>query len=257
MPNQYIREYFSNKDVVDHYARATANIGLWVSEEKVFTHVFDKNDRILEIGCGTGRISIGLYELGYDYMIGTDLSRDMIKRAQRINTVLGYNIPFQVMDARKLKFDHGFFDGAIFGFNGLMQIPGREKRREALAEIRRVLRPGGLFVFTTHDRYNSQFKRFWKDEEDRWEKHQQNRELLEFGDRIEHDGMGMLYVHVPTTEEVREDLKATGWKIDSDAPRSSIAMEPAQVREFSDECRFWIARNPDDAGESEEYVTEG
>ncbi|MDP0498580.1 MAG: class I SAM-dependent methyltransferase [Verrucomicrobiota bacterium JB022] len=246
MPKQHIREYFSNKEVVDHYARATANVGLWVSEEKIFTHIFEKTDRVLELGCGTGRISVGLYELGYDFMIGIDLSREMVKRAQRIATVLGYNIPFHTMDACKLKFDDGFFDGAIFGFNGLMQIPGRDKRRQALAEIRRVIKPGGVFVFTTHDRYSSQFKKFWKEEQTRWDKNQQNRELMEFGDRLEHDGYGMLFVHVPTPEEVREDLKATGWKVDSDALRSTIALEPGHVREFSDECRFWIARNPDD-----------
>jgi hypothetical protein len=54
----------------------------------------------------------------------------------------------------------------------------------------------------------------------------------------------MLFIHVPTPEEVREDLQSTGWKCEWDSLRSAIANESAATQQFSDDCRFWVARNP-------------
>ncbi len=241
------RDYYEHGSVVDHYAHAAAEIGLWRSEEAVFREVFARGDCLLELGTGTGRIALGLCELGYTRVIGVDISRAMIKRAQRLRKILEYEAAFQVMDACDLKFDDGTFDGAIFGFNGLMQIPGRENRRQALREIQRVLRPGAVFVFTTHDQHAPAYKRVWKEEAKRWAAGKQDRSLLEFGDRYEDTEFGRLFVHVPTGNEVREDLKATGWKCDFDTLRSQIAKEPGDVTEFSDDCRFWIARKPEEA----------
>jgi len=240
----HIRDYYDDEAVVDHYRRATANIGLWKSEEIVFRRVFDPDDRILELGSGTGRISIGLAEIGFKHLLGVELSRSMVKEARRIVKLLGTSASFQQGDATRLAFEDGLFDGAIFGFNGLMQIPGREARQQALEEIRRVVRPGGAFVFTTHDRLNPRFKTFWRDEQKRWDKGRQQPELLEFGDRWEETELGPLYIHVPTPDEVRHALKDAGWKCEWDHPRSSIAHESPATRQFSDECRFWVARNP-------------
>lgn len=237
--------YFERPEVVDHYARATANLGLWRSEEAVFTRAFQRTDRLLDLGTGTGRIALSLYELGYRHLMGIDLSKSMIERARKLAQLLEYPVPFQVMDATRMKFDPGIFDGAIFGFNGLMQVPGRAGRRQALAEIRRILRPGGRFVFTTHDRELRVGSTFWEEEAQRWREGQQKAELLEFGDRFEPTELGELFIHVPDTEEVRDDLSATGWEIDATMLRAHLAPEDAEVREFADECRFWVVRKPE------------
>ena len=42
--------------------------------------------------------------------------------------------------------------------------------------------------------------------------------------------------------EILADLQATGWTHTWDSMRRDIAKEPRAVREFSDECRFWVAR---------------
>ena len=125
-----------------------------------------------------------------------------------------------------------------------MQIPGRDQRLKALKEIHRILRPGAAFVFTTHDRQLSKFRKYWQDEKRLWERGKQKPELVEFGDRWEDTPMGKLFIHVPTPEEIRSDLKETGWKCEWDSLRSAIAQESPIVREFSDECRFWVARKP-------------
>lgn len=53
-------------------------------------------------------------------------------------------------DTRDLDFDDGQFDLVLFSSNGLDSV-GHADRATALAEIRRVLRPGGVFLFSTHN----------------------------------------------------------------------------------------------------------
>ena len=121
-----ILRYFSNLPVLDHYQEATENVGLWNSEDIVFSKTFtDRNLKLLELGCGAGRISFGLWKKGYKKLTATDFSKPMIKRAVNLNKKFKTQITFKVEDATSLSFDNESFEGAIFGFNGLMQIPGR------------------------------------------------------------------------------------------------------------------------------------
>jgi len=239
-----VKAYYSQPGVVTDYAQAVSRIGLWRSEEKIFKRLFQPEQTLLELGCGAGRIAFGLWELGYKHLLGVDLARDMVEEARRINRVLEYGVSFRVADATKLSFGDGEFDGAIFGFNGLMTIPRREHRRAALREIRRVLRPGAWFAFTTHNRVSEKYRDFWIAEEQRWQEGKQAPGLDEFGDRILESPHGALFIHIPIREEILEDLAATGWRYEVDALRAEIANEPDLVRVFGDDCRFWIAQNP-------------
>lgn len=244
MKHETVQQYFESEAVVEHYAEAAARIGLWVSEEKLFTHVFQREAAILELGCGAGRIAFGLYELGYHNVMATDYAKAMVERARQMAAVLEYRIPMQVADATALKFEDASFDGAIFGFNGLMQIPTAAARQKALEEIYRVLKPGAWFVFTSHDREASRHQQFWAEEQARWEQSAQNPELDEFGDRTEQTGLGQHFMHVPTTGELEAMLTRVGFRLEAHALRSALANEPQEVREFSDDCRFWVVQKP-------------
>ena len=242
-----VKQYFESESVVAEYAAATKRVGLWVSEEKVFSRLFSKEDAVLELGCGAGRIAFGLYELGYRYLMATDFSRPMVQQAKQIAQMLDYRVALQVADASALSFEDNAYDGAIFGFNGLMQIPKKEQREEALREILRVLRPGAWFVCTTHDRERFGQKNFWEAEAKRWKDGQQSPELEVFGDRVESVAEGRHFMHVPTVEEMDVLLQRVGFRIEAHAMRSELANEPAAVREFSDDCRFWVLQKPEDA----------
>jgi len=240
-----VKHYYMSDKVVDYYARVSHSVGLWHSEKKIFQRVFnDPKASLLEIGCGCGRISFGLGQLGYANLLGFDFSRNMIAKARRLARVLEIGVSFQVADATEMPFSDNLFDGAIFGFNGLMQIPGRDNRRAALSETFRVIRPGAYFVFTTHEREMAKWKKFWKQERIRWRKGEQGKDLEEYGDRYEPTRLGDLFIHVPAKQDVVEDLKSVGFKIEADVLRSQVSVEPENVREFSDECRFWVARKP-------------
>ncbi|MBC2595381.1 class I SAM-dependent methyltransferase [Ruficoccus amylovorans] len=239
------RKYFCQSQVVDHYAQAANRVGLWVSEEKIFTRLFNWDDSLLELGCGAGRIAIGLWEIGYRRITAVDYSREMVAEARRINEGFEYGVFFHHGDATRLKYEDETYEGAIFGFNGLMQIPGRENRRRAMREIHRVLVPGSWFVFTTHDRDSHWRKSFWREQKQLWNEGRQHPDLEMFGDLYyEAPEGGMMFIHTPTCEEIREDLKAAGFRVEADTLRHQIANEPPVVRDFADECRFWVAQKP-------------
>lgn len=240
-----VLEYYQSSKVLDHYEEATKKVGLWKSEELIYRSIFsDQNLSILELGCGAGRISFSLWDLGFKEIIATDFSKEMIGRARSINRTFGTGVVFEKQDATNLPYFDKSFDGIIFGFNGLMQIPGRSNRFKALKESHRVLRSEGRFIFTTHDRTLLKWRKFWKIERKKWRLNKQNPELIEFGDRFENTEKGKLFIHVPEIDEVRTDLKKTGFVVEKDFLRSKLAEESELVRNYSDECRFWVCRKP-------------
>ncbi len=237
-----VLDYFNSSKVVNHYELAATRVGLWNSEEKIFRKIFKLNDSILELGCGAGRIAIGLHEIGYKNILATDYANNMVLKARNLVKLLGYSIPFRVGDARNLEFEDDIFEGVIFGFNGLMQIPKSSSRIEALGEIYRVLKRGGYFVFTSHLRSFSKHKSFWKKELKLWSENRQNPVLDDFGDRYENDGMGENYIHIPDEEQLESIVKEVGFTVEIKVLRSLLSNESAVVREFSDDCVFWILR---------------
>ena len=244
--DKIVLSYFEGRGVLDHYEEATRRIGLWASEELVFRKCFqDQKTEILELGCGVGRISFSLWMLGYGNLTASDVSSKMVKRALSIQKERSSEINFLQSDATQLSFDNNSFDGVIFGFNGLMQIPHRANRKKAMQECFRVLRPNGKFVFTSHDRSLPKWKKFWENERKKWKIGSQDKALLEFGDRYGDTPNGKLFIHVPDTSDIRKDLKEAGFLLERDVLRSRVAEESQMVKDFSDECRFWIARKPE------------
>jgi ubiquinone/menaquinone biosynthesis C-methylase UbiE len=244
--DKIVLSYFEGRGVLDHYEEATRRIGLWASEELVFRKCFqDQKTEILELGCGVGRISFSLWMLGYGNLTASDVSNKMVRRALNIQKERSSEINFLQSDATQLSFDNNSFDGVIFGFNGLMQIPHRANRKKAMQECFRVLRPNGKFVFTSHDRSLPKWKKFWENERKKWKIGSQDKALLEFGDRYGDTANGKLFIHVPDTSDIRKDLKEAGFLLERDVLRSRVAEESQMVKDFSDECRFWIARKPE------------
>lgn len=242
MDGATVRDYYRDPVAVRHYTDAAARLGLWASEEFVFHQVFKSEETLLDCGCGAGRITFGLWELGYRHLLGFDFSREMIQQARRMARLLDYGISFRVADATHLTFEPKAFDGAIFGFNGLMQIPLRAQRRKAMVGIAATVRTDGFFVFTTHDRDLKRYGDLWVEERRLWKEGRQSESLVEFGDRHFTSPEGTVFMHVPDQTEILEDLEATGFDLVETHLRSDLASESAEVRDFSDECRFWIAR---------------
>ena len=243
--SQIVLSYFEDVEVLKHYENATRKVGLWTSEELVIRQCFPKySTKLLELGCGTGRISFSMWMLGYSNLTATDISKKMIKCALMIQSERKTKINFHCEDATQLSLKSNSYEGVIFGFNGLMQIPYRGNRKKAMAECFRVLKPGGRFFFTSHDRSIPKWKKFWANERKKWRIGMQDKALLEYGDRYGETPTGKLFIHVPETSEVRKDLGEIGFLVERDVLRSKLSDETKLVKDFSDECRFWIARKP-------------
>jgi SAM-dependent methyltransferase len=250
-----VRADFNEPIAVVHYTRAAHFLGLWKSEIALIERFFpDRSVHLLEAGCGAGRATIGLWDLGFSRLTAFDFAEELLEQARSLAIERGATIKFLQADATRLHDCPGIeavsadgsaagFDGALFMFNGMMQIPGRENRRAALRELHRVCRPGVPLLFTTHDRNHSPMEHvLWRLEASRWERGEQDPRLLEFGDRYFEDETGRTFMHLPDRGEVLGDLAATGWRHEFDAMRREIAVEPRAVLNFSDECRFWVAR---------------
>jgi ubiquinone/menaquinone biosynthesis C-methylase UbiE len=100
--------------------------------------------RSLELGCGTGFFTLNLKLAGViDEAHVSDLSPGMVEVAKRNARALGFDVEGKVADAERLPYDDASFD-VVIGHAVLHHIPDLDA---AFAEILRVLRPGGRFVF--------------------------------------------------------------------------------------------------------------
>lgn len=237
---------FANPARVDHYRSQAVDVGLWQSERVVFDRYVPRGARILDLGCGTGRVALGLARSGFDDVVGVDLTRELVDVARELATSAGLAVDLRVGNARHLDFRDASFDAVVFAFNGLMQIPGRPARQEALAEVLRVLRPGGVFVFTTHDRDKGTPEQmdFWREEAQRWSSGRYNARLHDLGDILFESSGREQFIHIPSRAEVLGQLTEAGLVHVEDLWRADIADERPDVRQTSQPCRFWVARKP-------------
>lgn len=109
---------------------------------------YNKNFRILDIGCGTGRHALELAKRGYN-VVGIDLSESMIKKAREKAENAGLNVDFQLVDARNLPFEHEF-DLAIMICEGAFPLMETDEMNfEILKNAAKSLKNNGKFIFTT------------------------------------------------------------------------------------------------------------
>lgn len=240
---------FNGISSVLHYTRAAHFLGLWGSERLLIRRFLpDTDTHIVEAGCGAGRVTLGLWKMGYRRIAAFDFAGELLEQAVSLAAESGIrSIHFLQADASsvtgpKLGLAPGeAFGGALFMFNGLMQMPGRRNRQSALRHLHALCRPGAPLIFTTHDRDRPGEESAWKEEAARWTEGLQDPRLVEFGDRLFQNESGDVYIHIPDRGEILEDLRANGWNPHFDAMRSEISEESPAVAAFSDDCRFWVA----------------
>ena len=109
---------------------------------------FDKDIRILDIGCGTGRHAIELTRRGYN-ITGIDLSESMLERARQKALDAGLNIDFRHEDARNLPFYEEFDLAIMLCEGGFPLMETDEMNFEILQNASQAIKPGGKLIFTT------------------------------------------------------------------------------------------------------------
>ena len=104
-----------------------------------FVTTVPQDAKVLDFGCGYGRIGNQLHHLGYKHLIGVDSSKEMINRGLIENShldlrhILGSILPFSDNE-----FD-SIVTCAVFTC-----IPNQDLRKQILIELRRVLKPNSV-----------------------------------------------------------------------------------------------------------------
>src|SRR5262245_15968709 len=78
-------------------------------QEDAFCELVSRDSRILDVGCGYGRIFGKLIEKGFSRLVGIDVSAKMIERARELHPL----IDFRVQANAELAFDNAEFDAVI------------------------------------------------------------------------------------------------------------------------------------------------
>lgn len=103
-----------------------------------------EGDRILDLATGTGRVSVGLAEKGVK-ISGVDLTWKMIEQARgKAAEKQLDNVSFHLANALQLPYKDNTFD-KIVSIRFFHILPF-EMQKAILQEVRRVLKPGGIFV---------------------------------------------------------------------------------------------------------------
>lgn len=151
-----VQSFFGSNPILDTYAERLA---FRTGEKYMFSTFLHRGKNLLDAGCGTGRASF-LLAPWFEPIEAFDIAPSAIERARAENDRLGMRVRFRVADATALPFDSASFDNIVFAYNGIEGIASEALRDRALAELCRVLRPGGRFVFSTKSAFNWEY---WKE----------------------------------------------------------------------------------------------
>lgn len=215
-------DYVNQGAIADHYDDFVADVAMAGVEKQILRDFFPPqeksgNQTMIDLGCGTGRTSIPLAQAGYD-VIAVDLSQTMLQRLSEKAVAVDLRGKVASIRANLVELDcladHSA-DHAVCLFSTMGMIAGRKYRRQMLAHVHRIVRPGGIFLLHVHHRWaalrekdgiattmKSIIKSFDKSEH-------------EFGDSVyEYRGLDQMFMHRFGRIEIERDLQSAGWKVE-------------------------------------------
>jgi ubiquinone/menaquinone biosynthesis C-methylase UbiE len=120
-------------------------------EFDLFLDVLSYGQKVLDLGCGNGRLYEKLRGLKIDYT-GVDFSKGLLEIARKTYG----SADFVEANMVRLPFEAETFD-AVVSVAAFHHLPGTELRKKAFEEAFRVLRPDGLLVFTVWNLWQMQY----------------------------------------------------------------------------------------------------
>src|SRR5262245_11457657 len=231
-----VNAYLTDPDIARSYDERLAGTPLLKYDLRFAERFLTPPGRLLDLGCGTGRLLMWFGPAGYELM-GVDLSAEMLAvGAQKVRAA---GLSASLVRANLVELAavrDGVFDHAVCLFSTLGMIAGKEQRHSVLSHTLRVLRRGGRFVLHVHNRGFH----MWTKAGRRWlfrDIWRRGRGAADAGDyqMPAHDGIVGLALHHFTRDEIVRELKRTGFRV--------LCVEPVSTRE---DCRlpaaWWATR---------------
>lgn len=145
---------FNQPEVAQYYASLAR---LTPCEKLLFDSYLKPGSSILDLGVGGGRTTPYLSSLAKHY-VGIDYAREMIATCRQRFP----HLQFEVGNAADLSnFSSSSFDAVVMAFNGIDYVIPDDARFRALQEIRRVLKPDGILIFSSHNPRSIWVRPFW------------------------------------------------------------------------------------------------
>jgi SAM-dependent methyltransferase len=207
-------DYLHDPAIARTYDASLAGSSLFTADLLQAQRHFDRPGRLIDLGCGTGRLLLPFARKGY-WVLGVDLSAEMLRVARTKAASAGVSV--QLLQANLVELEglaDRSFDYAACLFSTLGMIVGPAERRRVIAHVHRLLRPGGKFLLHVHNRWFN----FWNPPGRRWLVGDLVRSLLgkeTAGDRLlpPHQGVAGLTLHLFTRREALRLLTRMGFRI--------------------------------------------
>ncbi len=211
----------STTENVDAY-RYPGLQGLFPAERRLFARWIRPQSRVLDIGCGLGRVAHVLAESGHA-VVACDLNAAPLPELRRAAMA---RIAFPVLrcDGRDLPFAPRAFNAVLFPANGIDYINPDSERRRCLADMARCLAPDGVLLFSTHNPVGTVFSPRGLASWNSWRF--RARYVLTGGMRGTHftDPSGLWLAQKTPAAVAREVEAATGLALLEIVPRSGLPM---------------------------------
>jgi ubiquinone/menaquinone biosynthesis C-methylase UbiE len=145
-------DYLHSDEMARGYDEQMAGSPLAAADIAFCDKAFPTPGRLLDLGCGTGRLCLHFARKGYD-CVGVDLSEEMLARAREATR--GLAIDYRKANLVDLSvLPDTSFDYAACLFSTLGMVRGHENRTKVLENAYRLLKPGGRFVLHAHNRWH-------------------------------------------------------------------------------------------------------